>query len=72
MWLSSHDAQLLDSEDATLIGFLIQWHMMPYFIVPKGEVCTKARFDEWGTKHRFSQENIDQIWAIHQADQEAH
>lgn len=72
MWLSSHDAQLLDRDDATLVGFLIQWHMMPYFIVPKGEVCTKARFEEWGIKHNLSQENINQLWAIHQADQEAH
>ena len=72
MWLSSHDAQLLDNEDAFHIGSLIQWHMMPYFLTPKGEPSSREAFNEWGNRRNFSEEFLNQLWAIHEADQEAH
>jgi hypothetical protein len=72
MWLSSHDAQLLDSEDAFHIGSLIQWHMMPYFLTPKGEPSSREVLNEWGYRRNFSEIFLNQLWAIHEADQEAH
>lgn len=68
MWLSSHDAQLLDSADAILIGALIQWHMMPYFLKEE----TKEELFEWGVRKGFKPEFLEGLWAIHQADQAAH
>lgn len=68
MWLSSHDAQLLDGRDAFLIGALIQWHMMPYFLKEN----TKEELFKWGARKGFKPEFLEGLWAIHQADQAAH
>jgi hypothetical protein len=72
MWLSSHDAQLLDSEDVFRIGSLIQWHMMPYFLTPKGDPSSREALNEWGNRRNFSEEFLNQLWSIHEADQSAH
>lgn len=72
MWLSSNDAQLLDRENAFLIGSLIQWHMMPYFIAPKGQTATKEELTAWCSKHGFTEQFAEQLWVVHQADQSAH
>ena len=71
MWLcAEHDHLAL--EEVITIGALIQWHMMPYFITPRGETPNREELVRWGFKHSFPEEFTEKLWAIHQADQAAH
>ena len=71
MWLCSEHDNLFPEEIIT-IGALIQWHMMPYFLTPRGEAPNKEELMRWCFKHDFSDEFAEQLWIIHQADQAAH
>lgn len=71
MWLCS-DHVFHEEADAILIGALIQWHMMPYFIAPKGQAATKEELVAWCSKHGFTEQFAEQLWVVHQADQSAH
>ena len=71
MWLSSRHDHEFDTIKV-LIGALIQWHMMPYFLAPKGQAATKEELTAWCSKHGFTEQFAEQLWVVHQADQEAH
>ena len=71
MYLSSHQPHEFDTIKA-LTGALIQWHMMPYFIAPKGQTATKEELLAWCSKHGFTEQFAEQLWVVHQADQAAH
>lgn len=71
MYLSSQHDHKFDSIKI-LTGALIQWHMMPYFITPRGETPKKEDLAQWCSKHGFAEDFIDKLWIVHQADQGAH
>lgn len=71
MYLSSQHDHEFDSVKI-LTGALIQWHMIPYFITPRGEEATKEKLEEWCAKHGFTEEFAEQLWLVHQADAFAH
>lgn len=71
MYLSSdHGEENIDKVLTT--ASLIQWHMIPYFVTPRGEEPTREGLEEWQNKHHFRPEFINLLWVVHQADQEAH
>lgn len=72
MWLSSSEAFDRTVESTLAIATLIQYHMMPYFLAPKGETATKEELFAWCSKHGFTEEFAEQLWLVHQADQSAH
>lgn len=72
MWLSSHDALGIYPEDAIRVGAFIQYHMMPYFVMPIPGETVRDAMERWGSTRGFSKEFINQLWQIHLADEEAH
>ena len=51
---------------ALYVGQLICWHMQPYF------AGNKKTFTDWATKRGMSEIMIEDIWTLHEADEEAH
>lgn len=72
MWLSSYHPVAMPQSEVFLIAALIQWHMQPYFLAPKGEVASKEEVFAWGLKKGFSEQFLELLWIVHQADQAAH
>ena len=71
MWMcANHEGEAAD--DVLVVGSLIQWHMIPYFIKPKGESASFEELLEWTDKHNFTKEYAKLLWVVHKADQAAH
>lgn len=67
MWLCSDHGHDFDTIKI-LVGALIQWHMIPYFL----KEDTKEELLAWCTKRGFTTDFGESLWAIHQADKSAH
>lgn len=71
MWLcANHEREAADN--VLIIGSLIQWHMIPYFIKPKGEAASFEELSKWTDKHGFNNEYAKLLWVVHLADKAAH